>query len=78
MSPGKAYGEPETGAGHQQATERLLLSALVFRGRFLMNDGRWSTIREALDNWPKTARLCVIVTLTRVPAPILIWLAFRR
>lgn len=27
-----------------------------------MNDGRWSAIRDALETWPKTTRLCVIIT----------------
>lgn len=43
-----------------------------------MNDGRWTTIREAMDDWSKTIRLCVIVTVTRVPAPVLLWLVLRR
>ena len=43
-----------------------------------MNDGRWATVREALDDWPKTVRLCVIVAVTRVPAPVLFWLVLRR
>jgi hypothetical protein len=42
-----------------------------------MNDGRWPAIRDALGSWPKTLQLCVIITVTRVPVPVLLWLVLK-
>lgn len=35
---------------------------------------KWRTVRFALDNWSRTARLCVIFLTLNVPVEILMWL----
>jgi hypothetical protein len=39
---------------------------------------RWLTIRFALENWARTARLCVIMLVMSVPVDTLAWLIRRR
>ena len=35
---------------------------------------RWSTVRSALDSWPRTIRLCMILMAMTAPADVwLIW-----
>jgi hypothetical protein len=75
---GKVHGECGTRAGHRRLQECLLLSALVVCGSSVMHAGRWSTICEALDNWPKTVRLCLIIAVMQLPVPFLLWLVMGR
>lgn len=37
----------------------------------------WRTVRDALNSWSKTARLCLICCAMNVPVDILAWLIRR-
>ena len=38
---------------------------------------KWKTIDRALDNWPRTLRLCVILFVATGPLDALIWILER-
>ena len=43
------------------------------------DSGRWKTIRAAMEGWGTTARVCVIILVTQLPADVgaVIWLIRR-
>jgi len=48
----------------------------MIRPRF--SDAGWKTVRSALDSWPRTLRLAVIMLVAFTPPVALAWLAVDR
>ncbi len=48
----------------------------MIRPRF--SDAGWKTVRSALDSWPRTLRLSVIMLVAFAPPAAIAWLAVDR